>query len=40
MHEASPKLARSADLVDDVAEKFRALSPLMRFLCKALDVTY
>ena len=40
MHEVSPKVASSPALVDEVAETFSALSPLMKFLCAAVDVPY
>jgi len=40
MHEASPKLASSPALVDEVADAFAALAPLMKFLCAAVDVPY
>jgi uncharacterized protein (TIGR02453 family) len=40
MHEAGIKLAQSPALVDEVAKTFRAASPLMRFLCQALEVPY
>ena len=40
MREADPKLASSPALVDEVAETFAALSPLMKFLCASLDVPY
>ena len=40
MREADQKLASSPALVDDVADTFAALSPLMKFLCTSLDVPY
>jgi uncharacterized protein (TIGR02453 family) len=40
IHEASPKLAGSSGLVDEVSETFAALSPLMKFLCGAVEVRY
>ncbi|HEY2446395.1 MAG TPA: DUF2461 domain-containing protein [Rhizomicrobium sp.] len=40
MHEASPKLASTPQLVDEVADTFAALSPLMKFLCGAVGVPY
>jgi uncharacterized protein (TIGR02453 family) len=40
MREADQKLALSSALVDEVAGSFAALSPLMKFLCTALDVPY
>jgi uncharacterized protein (TIGR02453 family) len=40
MHEASVKLAASPKLVDEVTSTFAAASPLMRFLCSALDVPF
>src|SRR5215469_16170043 len=40
MHEADQKLAASPALVDQVADTFAALSPLMKFLCTSLDVPY
>ncbi|HWE05230.1 MAG TPA: DUF2461 domain-containing protein [Rhizomicrobium sp.] len=40
MREESPKLATSPELVDEVAVTFAALSPLMKFLCSAIDVPY
>jgi uncharacterized protein (TIGR02453 family) len=38
--DSSAKAAQSAAFVEDVAQAFRALSPLIRFLCAALDVPY
>jgi len=38
--DSSIKKAQSRLLLEEVAETFRALSPLMRFLCAALDVPY
>ena len=40
MREENPKLACSPELVDEVAVTFAALSPLMKFLCGAIDVPY
>jgi uncharacterized protein (TIGR02453 family) len=40
MHEAGPKLAGSTALVDEVSNTFAALSPLMKFLCGAVEVPY
>jgi uncharacterized protein (TIGR02453 family) len=40
MHEASPKIGTSPVLVDEVSATFTALSPLMKFLCGAVDVSY
>lgn len=40
MSEGSVKLAQSPKLPDEVTEAFRAASPLMKFLCAALDVPY
>jgi uncharacterized protein (TIGR02453 family) len=40
MHEASPKLAVSSALVDEVSEAFVALGPLMKFFCGAVDAPY
>jgi uncharacterized protein (TIGR02453 family) len=40
MHEGSVKLASSPALVDAVADTFSAASPLLRFLCAALDVPF
>ena len=40
MREESPKLATSPELVDEVSVTFAALSPLMKFLCGAIDVPY
>jgi uncharacterized protein (TIGR02453 family) len=40
MQQASPKLAESPKLVEDVAGAFRAAAPLMRFLCGALEVPF
>jgi len=40
MHEADQKLAASPALVDEVADTFVALSPLMKFLCTSLGVPY
>src|SRR5215469_6490028 len=40
MHEGTLKLAGTPALVDDVAETFAALSPLMKFLCGAVEVPY
>ena len=38
--DSSAKAAQSPEFVAQVAQTFRALSPLMRFLCAALDVPY
>jgi uncharacterized protein (TIGR02453 family) len=40
MREADQELAASPALVDEVADTFAALSPLMNFLCTSLDVPY
>jgi len=40
MHEADVKLATSPKLVDAVANSFAAASPLMKFLCAAVGVTF
>ena len=40
MRKASPKLATSPALVDEVAGTFAALAPLMKFLCGAVEVPY
>jgi len=40
MREADQKLAASPALVDEVAGGFAAVSPLMKFLCAAVDVPY
>jgi uncharacterized protein (TIGR02453 family) len=40
MREETPKLAGSPALVEEVADTFASLSPLMKFLCGALDVPY
>ncbi|HSC20021.1 MAG TPA: DUF2461 domain-containing protein [Rhizomicrobium sp.] len=40
MQQADPKLAQSPELVDEVAGSFRAIAPLMRFLCGALDAPF
>jgi uncharacterized protein (TIGR02453 family) len=37
---SSERAAHSAEFVDEVAESFRALAPLMGFLCDALGVPY
>jgi uncharacterized protein (TIGR02453 family) len=37
---SSERAARAPAFVNEVAESFRALTPLMRFLCDALDVPY
>lgn len=37
---SSERAAQSRAFVEQAAETFRALSPLMRFLCAALDVPY
>jgi uncharacterized protein (TIGR02453 family) len=38
--DSTAKAAQSAAFVSEVAQTFRALSPLMHFLCAALDVPY
>jgi uncharacterized protein (TIGR02453 family) len=40
MREESPKLAQSPALLGEVTETFKALSPLMKYLCGALEVPY
>jgi uncharacterized protein (TIGR02453 family) len=40
VHEADMKLAASPKLVDAVAGTFKAASPLMKFLCAAVGVTF
>jgi uncharacterized protein (DUF2461 family) len=40
MHEATPKLAGSSSLIDEVSNTFAALGPLMKFLCTAVEVPY
>jgi uncharacterized protein (TIGR02453 family) len=40
MHEADAKLASLPKLVDEVAGTFASASPLMKFLCGALDVPF
>src|ERR1700741_765141 len=40
MHEADADLALSPKLVGEVAKTFTAASPLVRFLCGALDVEF
>jgi uncharacterized protein (TIGR02453 family) len=35
---SSERAAHSAEFVDEVAQSFRALTPLMGFLCDALDL--
>ena len=40
MSDGSVKLAQSPKLIDEVTETFRAATPLMKFLCGALDVPY
>lgn len=40
MGASSVKLAQSPKLLDEVTETLRAASPLMKFLCGALDVPY
>lgn len=40
MSAGSVKLAQSPKLPDEVTETFHAISPLMKFLCAALDVPY
>ena len=40
MHDGDAKLALSPALIGEVAASFRAASPLVRFLCGALDVAF
>jgi uncharacterized protein (TIGR02453 family) len=40
MQNASEKAAQSKGFVDEVAGAFKTASPLMRFLCEALDVPF
>ena len=40
MHEGSVKLASSPKLVDEVSDTFASASPLLKFLCGALDVPF
>jgi len=40
VRESDVKLAASARLVDEVAETFRAATPLMKFLCKSQGVPF
>ena len=40
MQEGTEKQTRAANFADDVAEAMADASPLMRFLCKALDVPF
>jgi uncharacterized protein (TIGR02453 family) len=40
MHDGDVKLAGSPKLVADVASRFRAAAPLVRFLCGALDAPF
>lgn len=40
MHAATPKLAQSAALVDEVEAALKAARPLMKFLCEVLDVPF
>jgi uncharacterized protein (TIGR02453 family) len=40
MHEADTRLALSPKLTGEVAKTFAAASPLVRFLCGALDVAF
>jgi len=40
MQQGSVALARSAGLVDETTGAFRAIAPLMRFLCNALEVPF
>jgi uncharacterized protein (TIGR02453 family) len=40
MHDGNAKLAQSSALVGETAGAFRAVTPLMRFLCAALDVPF
>jgi uncharacterized protein (TIGR02453 family) len=40
MHESTTKIAASSKLIDEVAGTFSAASPLLRFLCGAVDVPF
>jgi uncharacterized protein (TIGR02453 family) len=40
MHESNVKLASSPKLVDEIGETFVSASPLVKFLCGALDVPF
>jgi uncharacterized protein (TIGR02453 family) len=40
MRDGDAKLAASPKLVDEVADTFASASPLLRFLCGALDVPF
>jgi uncharacterized protein (TIGR02453 family) len=40
MHEGNVKLASSPKLVDEVTETFAAASPLLKFLCNAVDAPF
>jgi uncharacterized protein (TIGR02453 family) len=40
MRQETPKLAQSPALIDEVADTFVSLGPLMKFLCGALEVPY
>jgi hypothetical protein len=40
MYEGDAKLATSAKLVDEASETFASASPLVKFLCNALDVPF
>jgi uncharacterized protein (TIGR02453 family) len=40
MQQAPQSLAQSPKLVEEVASAFRAIAPVMRFLCKAVDVPF
>ncbi len=40
MHQSSAKSARSPKLVEEVADTFKAASPLMKFLCAAQGVRF
>ena len=40
MHKGTARQAAKSEFVDEVAQTFKAAGPLMRFLCKAVDVPY
>jgi uncharacterized protein (TIGR02453 family) len=40
MHESTPKAAQSAAFADEVEAAFKAATPLIRFLCDALDAPF
>ena len=40
MQQAPQPLAQSPKLVEEVAGTFKAIAPLMRFLCKAVEVPF